>query len=278
MEELKKIVKEFIILNGGVIEENEEIKKPLQSEIIEVVFMFKGLTTIIQCNLNDIMKDIINKFMTKADINNHNLIFLYGGELINKNISLKNLIKDLDYKNNKVNVIVDEMEDDDLKNKKNKKQKKKSKYIICPKCQELCLLKINDNYRLKLYECKNGHIKDNILLNDFIDTQYLYESKIKCDNCKKTKMKHIIINFINVAIVKRIYVLFVERIIIIIILLLIMYKRIIYVLNIMKSLYHFVKSAKKTYAYIVSVIVTQEKTKEIKIKFYLIQLCKMKII
>ena len=118
MEELKKIVKEFIILNGGVIEENEEIKKPLQSEIIEVVFMFKGLTTIIQCNLNDIMKDIINKFMTKADINNHNLIFLYGGELINKNISLKNLIKDLDYKNNKVNIIVDEMEDDDLKNKK----------------------------------------------------------------------------------------------------------------------------------------------------------------
>jgi ssDNA-binding Zn-finger/Zn-ribbon topoisomerase 1 len=36
-----------------------------------------------------------------------------------------------------------------------------SKDITCPECGGLCKIKIN-NYKIKLYECKNDHIKDNI--------------------------------------------------------------------------------------------------------------------
>ena len=42
---------------------------------------------------------------------------------------------------------------------------KKSNYIICPKCREICIYEIKD-YKIKLYDCKNGHITDNIDLND----------------------------------------------------------------------------------------------------------------
>ena len=107
------------------------------------------------------MKDIINKFKIKVTINNDNLLFLFGGELVNKEILLKDLIKDLNSKNDKITLIVYDMEDG-LKNKTKNETKKKSKNVICPKCKELCLLKINENYRIKLFECKNGHIEDKI--------------------------------------------------------------------------------------------------------------------
>ena len=183
MEELEEVVKEFIKINGGIIEEEEIINKPQDSDKIEVIFIYKSAKTIIQCQLNDIMKDIINKFKIKVTINNDNLLFLFGGELVNKEILLKDLIKDLNSKNDKITLIVYDMEDD-LKNKTKNETKKKSKNVICPKCKELCLLKINENYRIKLFECKNGHIEDNIYLNEFNDTQYFYESNIKCDICK----------------------------------------------------------------------------------------------
>ena len=37
----------------------------------------------------------------------------------------------------------------------------KSKDIICPKCGEVCLINFN-NYKIKLYECKNNHETNNI--------------------------------------------------------------------------------------------------------------------
>ena len=60
----------------------------------------------------------------------------------------------------------------------------KSKYIICPICKENIKFKIRD-YKIYLYECKNGHEINNILLNEFEETQYIDISKIKCEKCKK---------------------------------------------------------------------------------------------
>ena len=45
------------------------------------------------------------------------------------------------------------------------------------------LIKIED-YRINMYNCKNGHKKENILLNEFENTQIIDESKIKCNNCQ----------------------------------------------------------------------------------------------
>ena len=42
----------------------------------------------------------------------------------------------------------------------------KSKSIICPECKENIRIKIND-YKIKLYDCKNGHNIDNILFEEY---------------------------------------------------------------------------------------------------------------
>ena len=63
---------------------------------------------------------------------------------------------------------------------------KKSNNIIYPKCGEICMIKI-DNYKIKLNKCKNNHEINNILLNEYEDTQNINENKIICNNCKINK-------------------------------------------------------------------------------------------
>ena len=59
----------------------------------------------------------------------------------------------------------------------------KPNYIICPKCKDICKYDIK-NYRIKLYDCKNKHISENIKLNEYEKTQNIDISTIKCDFCK----------------------------------------------------------------------------------------------
>ena len=84
----------------------------------------------------------------------------------------------------------------------------KSKDIICPKCKEVCQFEIKD-YEINLFGCKNGHIEKNIKLNKFNDSQYIDLSKIICGICKKrTNLKLIIMNFLDVINAILIYVLY----------------------------------------------------------------------
>ena len=53
----------------------------------------------------------------------------------------------------------------------------KSKDIICPKCQESCKIKIKKG-KIKLYDCINKNITDNIKIKDFPDTQKINISNI----------------------------------------------------------------------------------------------------
>ena len=55
--------------------------------------------------------------------------------------------------------------------------------IICPECKESILIKIKD-YKINLYECKNGHSLKNILLKEYEKTQNINLSKIICEICK----------------------------------------------------------------------------------------------
>ena len=129
----------------------------------------------------------------------------------------------------------------------------KSKNIICPECKEDIKFKIED-YVINLYECKNKHDIDNIFLNEFDSTQNINISKIICKNCGNynKSIVHNNIYFINVIVVKKIYVLFVIQIMIKIIILLIMMIKIIYVNNIIKHIMLIVKIVNKIYVYIAS--------------------------
>ena len=68
----------------------------------------------------------------------------------------------------------------------NSKIQLKSKEILCPECGESCKIKLED-FKIKLYECQNGHQNDNINLEQFDETQKIAKSKIKCNICNNIK-------------------------------------------------------------------------------------------
>ena len=145
--------------------------------MVEVLFIYEGQLIIIQCNLEDKMKDIINKFKNIMKIEDYSLFYIYNGEKINEEFKLNQIENDINIK--KINILV-------YKNKKDDKDEKEvlSSEIICPKCKENILINIKD-YKINLFECKNDHKIENILLNDFEKFQKIDLSKIICNECYK---------------------------------------------------------------------------------------------
>ena len=76
-------------------------------------------------------------------------------------------MSDLNKQNKKMPMLVKEIEEND---KGKDKVIIKSKDIICPNCKEPCGVK-TDNYKIKLYECNNGHETSNIKITEFENTQ-----------------------------------------------------------------------------------------------------------
>ena len=157
----------------------------------EVKFLFNGGQTIIQCCIKDKLKDIIKKFYEKSQIkDDNNLYFLYNGNTIDNELTFQECINQVDKEKNKMIILVEEESRSILKIN-NKKYK--SEEIICPKCNENISLTIDD-YKIKLFDCKNGHKFENILLTDFENTQLIDPANTLCNNCKQ---KNIINAFKN---------------------------------------------------------------------------------
>ena len=57
-----------------------------------IEFIYNGNNFIIQCDLYDKLKDIINKFLSKVLIEKNLLIFLYSGNIIDEDLKLNELI------------------------------------------------------------------------------------------------------------------------------------------------------------------------------------------
>jgi len=103
---------------------------------------------------------------------------IYNGKIINENSILEDIINEDDKKTKIVRFLVREI------NKMN--NKKKSEEIICPRCGESIFMTIKD-YKINLFDCKNKHKINNLLLNEFEKTQIIDLSKINCNNCNETK-------------------------------------------------------------------------------------------
>ena len=155
----------------------------------EIEFNYEGEKLIIQGNLDEKLEEIIKRFTIKAQKSKGDLIFLYGGSLINEELTIKEQASEEDIKRNKICILVQDNTDieyDD--NDEINGNLIKSKYIICPECKENICLLIND-YKITLYDCKNGHETKNILFKDFERTQYEDGSNIKCEECKTANRK-----------------------------------------------------------------------------------------
>ena len=143
----------------------------------EVEFIYKGISINIVCNKNEKMKDIFERFINEAKANKNLIYYLYNGNKVNEELTLEQIINDINI--NKIKILVSLINEE-----VNKNIFIKSKNIICPECKENIRLKIVD-YKIKLFGCKNNHIINNMLLEKYEDTQYIDISKIICELCKE---------------------------------------------------------------------------------------------
>ena len=148
----------------------------------KVEFNYNDIRFFVQCQNEEKMKDIISKFLTKANRNKKNIYFLYNGRIINEELAFNKCANSLDRSRNYMNVLVIEGQgsSDEALNLL------KSKYLICPKCNENANISIKD-FQISISGCINGHKKEGFHLNEFEKTQYIDQSKIICNTCKNAK-------------------------------------------------------------------------------------------
>ena len=96
----------------------------------KVVFLFKGKELAIQCTKEDKMKDICNRFATKVEININSLLFIYGVNQINYELTFKQHANSIDNNINEMKILVYQNENEEFK---------------CRKCGETIHLDILDN-------------------------------------------------------------------------------------------------------------------------------------
>ena len=143
----------------------------------EIIFIYQGLEIPIQCSEGEKMKSIMERLYVKLKAKKNSLYALYQGKIldlelnenqISKNSNNKKIILLFDYNDNLTKDIV-------IKNLNE---------VLCPFCNENCLIEIKD-YKISLYGCKNNHKKSDILINKYEETQKINISKILCDQCKE---------------------------------------------------------------------------------------------
>ena len=159
-----------------------------------VEFHYEGNSVDIQCNSDQKMEQIINKYTTKIRKKPENLNFIYSGEIVNKELTFDAIVNKLDKKRNKMSVLVNNIFEKDY----DYKSLKKSLYIICPECKENARISIDNYIKITIYDCKNGH-KVNISIQDFDKSQNYDQSKIICDNCKNNNKSILYNNFFYIC-------------------------------------------------------------------------------
>jgi len=108
------------------------------------IFSLDGTDLTVQCTTEDKMRVICQKYSTKIGINMNSLIFLYGGNQINLDLSFKEQANSIDKGRNKMKILVYKNEDDGF---------------ICPKCGEKIELKTE---KIDEIIASINNIKDNI--------------------------------------------------------------------------------------------------------------------
>ena len=137
----------------------------------------------IQCKLDETMKDIFKRYTSKIQFDINSIFFLYNGGKIEENLTFNKLANNLDKQNR--NILV--YEKGSIISNENYGYIK-SKEIICPKCKENCFIKFQD-FKILLFGCKNKHNNDYLLLDEFEKSQYINELKINCNICNNNKFK-----------------------------------------------------------------------------------------
>ena len=148
--------------------------------MLKINFDYKTTLSSVQCNPNEQLEDVFNRFKTKAQTD-ETLIFLFGGNNINGNITVSQFVGNNFDPNNPPVIVVQSLDDPTKKD-----SLVISKYIICPLCKQSSIIKMDD-FKINLSDCKEGHKVDKITLDKFEEGQKIDYEKIECHHCKKKR-------------------------------------------------------------------------------------------
>ena len=142
--------------------------------------IYNGKEIQIQSKRNETMKTIFQKCSFKIKNDLSNLCFLCNGNQIDQESNLE----DINNIDNEINILVYDLNNEE--DNKKREEDNKNKNIICPKCGECAVLNIQ-NYKINLSKCDNGHNVINLSLDEFNNSQKIYESELICKECNKNK-------------------------------------------------------------------------------------------
>ena len=137
-----------------------------------VEFQYNGYITYVHALNDELLRTICSKFAQKVQANLDAVNFLYYGRLINFDLTLIQTINKIDNERKRMSIIAF-----DTNSSMSSQSFVESPFIVCPICKEQALIDLN-NYRIKIYGCKNRHTTDNILFSELEKTQLIDESKI----------------------------------------------------------------------------------------------------
>ena len=144
----------------------------------KVIFIFNQVKTEIQCNENEIMRNICSRYASKIGKDLNSFYFIYSGINIDLNLTFKNVINSLDSKKKCFTLLVNSFNTTIIEGNNLIKESQ----IICPQCSEIATIEIQ-NYKIKL-TCKKGHM-NKILISQYENTQKIDQSRIICEICNK---------------------------------------------------------------------------------------------
>ena len=130
---------------------------------IEITFEYNQHRLIIQANLKDIFEEIKKKYTNKSGI--QDIYLIYNGNKVKEEKRVEEIINAEDKNSSKMRILVYDIEE-----RKLNERMINAKDIICPECKENIKIKIL-NYKIFFYGCKNEHKIDNILFNEFENSQ-----------------------------------------------------------------------------------------------------------
>ena len=74
--------------------------------MVQIEFDNNQMTTVIQGNLGDLFKDVINKYLAKSLISPENVSFFANGSIINPNLTVEKQMNNLDKDRKAMKVIL----------------------------------------------------------------------------------------------------------------------------------------------------------------------------
>ena len=94
----------------------------------KVEFLYNGDKIYLHCDENDILEKIIHKFCQKIELKSDDMVFLYGGKFIDKNLTFIELANSIDKKRKIISIVVNDILNKDNNSellKENKELKEK---------------------------------------------------------------------------------------------------------------------------------------------------------